>query len=58
MRIIKGMLAMADFMHLQGPRLAVSLANAAINLLLLACWTVVLLRRAPRVSITSPGGTA
>jgi hypothetical protein len=35
---------MADFMHLQGARLAVSLANAAVNVLLLACWTVFLVR--------------
>jgi hypothetical protein len=35
---------LADFMHLQGPRLTLSLANAAANVLLLACWTVVLVR--------------
>jgi hypothetical protein len=34
----------AFFMHLQGARLAVSLANAALNVVLLACWTVVLVR--------------
>jgi len=34
----------ALFMHLQGARLAVSLANAAVNVLLLACWTFVLVR--------------
>lgn len=36
--------SMTDFMHLQGARLAVSLANAAVNLLLLACWTAFLVR--------------
>ena len=35
---------MADFMHLHGARLTLSLANAAVNLLLLACWTVFLVR--------------
>lgn len=34
----------ADFMHLQGRRLYLSLANAATNLLLLAGWTIVLAR--------------
>jgi hypothetical protein len=33
-----------DFIYLHGLRLTVSLANAAVNLLLLACWTIVLLR--------------
>jgi hypothetical protein len=37
---------MGHYMHLQGTRLTVSLANAATNLLLLACWTVFLLRGA------------
>jgi hypothetical protein len=61
----------AVFMHLQGVRLAVSLANAAVNVLLLACWTVVLVRggvaeglaaspASPRVGLVSApaGGTA
>jgi hypothetical protein len=36
--------ALTDFMYLGGPRLMVSLANASANVLLLACWTVVLVR--------------
>jgi len=44
------------FMHLHGARLALSLANAAANVLLLACWTAVLVRRgsARRVAATPP----
>jgi hypothetical protein len=45
---------MGSFMHLQEPRLTLSLVNAAVNLLLLACWTLVLVRGgAPRRAAAS-----
>jgi hypothetical protein len=49
---------LADFMHLPPGRLALSLCNAAANVALLACWTVVLLRGSgPGVTSPPAGGT-
>jgi hypothetical protein len=62
---------LTDFMHLRSARLTVSLCNAAANVALLACWTLVLLRsngfaaaaswprvRSPGLTSSPAGGTA